>query len=480
MGRAKRTLNATERTVLLVAADLLILSFSVYVSVWLWSSRENVPFTADYLARRSAWFWFSALWLAVLAANRGYDPMYAQSPFLSVRAVVRSTLIVLALYLAVYFLALPRLLPRGFVLTQAGLAGVVLSMWRPLYARLLGLAPFQRRVLIIGAGRAGQVLGNVFSGDKFHRLVGFVDDSPEKKNGTVADAPILGNAADVLEVAHRHQVAEIVLAVTHEIPPELFKALLRCQEHGFHLTAMPLMFERLTGRLPVEHVGQHWHVALPLDHPQTRVTYAGVKRAADVLISVIGLFVFVLLLPVLAVAIKLDSPGPVFLAQRRVGRAGRVFNLLKLRTMIQNAEPDGRAVWAAVNDPRTTRVGRFLRATALDEFPQLWNILKGDMSIVGPRPERPEFAPELEARIPFYRLRHAVKPGLTGWALIHQDYGRSVDDALLKLEYDLYYIRHQSLWLDLLIVARTAAHALKFRRATHLTLPTRQSVRRYP
>jgi lipopolysaccharide/colanic/teichoic acid biosynthesis glycosyltransferase len=169
----------------------------------------------------------------------------------------------------------------------------------------------------------------------------------------------------------------------------------------------------------------------------------------------VGLLLFAVFLPFIVLALYLDSPGPIFYTQERVGKGGRVYRVLKLRTMVPQAESDGQAVWARTNDPRVTRVGRVLRWMHLDEMPQFVNILKGEMSIVGPRPERPEFVAELEKQIPFYRVRHAVKPGMAGWALINYGYASSVEDALVRLQYDLYYIKHQSIWLDLLILIKT-------------------------
>jgi exopolysaccharide biosynthesis polyprenyl glycosylphosphotransferase len=182
----------------------------------------------------------------------------------------------------------------------------------------------------------------------------------------------------------------------------------------------------------------------------------------DVTLAILGSVLFALLLPIIALAIYLDSPGPIFFRQERIGRGGRVFKILKLRTMVPDAEKLTGPKWASADDPRITRVGRLLRRTRLDEAPQLINVLRGEMSLVGPRPERPYFVEQLSESIPFYRTRHIVKPGVTGWAQVKYHYGDSVEDALVKLQYDLYYIRHQSLVLDVLIILRTARKILGF------------------
>ena len=183
---------------------------------------------------------------------------------------------------------------------------------------------------------------------------------------------------------------------------------------------------------------------------------------SDIFLTLLGLLCWAPFFPFIAAAIYLDSPGPIFYTQWRVGKGGALFKAYKFRSMVPHAEK-GNAVWAQENDPRVTRVGRILRRTHIDEFPQYYNILKGEMSAVGPRAERPEFEEELKQEIPYYRLRYAVKPGMAGWGLINQGYGASKEDALLKLEHDLYYIKHQSLRLDLLILARTIVDTLTLR-----------------
>jgi exopolysaccharide biosynthesis polyprenyl glycosylphosphotransferase len=253
-------------------------------------------------------------------------------------------------------------------------------------------------------------------------------------------------------------VPELILAITRDISTPLFHALMECKEQGVQITLMPVLFEQLTGQVPIEHIGDNWNVALPLDSAEAGGFFPIVKRIFDVTGALLGVSLFVLCLPFIILAIRLDSPGPIFYSQERVGKGGKVFKLLKLRTMVSDAERDGHALRAQAHDPRITRVGRILRKMRLDEMPQLLNILKGDMSAVGPRPERPEHLAELDRLIPFHRLRNAVKPGMAGWAVVNYDYVDSVEDARIRLQYDLYYIKHQSLWLDFLILLRTMGH----------------------
>jgi exopolysaccharide biosynthesis polyprenyl glycosylphosphotransferase len=226
-----------------------------------------------------------------------------------------------------------------------------------------------------------------------------------------------------------------------------------CLTHGVRIVSAGDLVERYVGRVPIDSVDVHWYLGLP-ESDLWRRPYAAARRLFDLLISFVFSIPFLVALPLLALLIRLDSPGPVFHVQRRVGEGGREFDLLKLRTMSDDAEAGG-AQYATAGDPRITRVGRFLRATRLDEFPQLLNIVRGDMSFIGPRPERPEFVADLEAQIPHFRSRLLIKPGLTGWAQIRGGYASSVDEITRKLEYDLYYIKNRSLRLDLQIIAST-------------------------
>jgi exopolysaccharide biosynthesis polyprenyl glycosylphosphotransferase len=235
-----------------------------------------------------------------------------------------------------------------------------------------------------------------------------------------------------------------------------------CQEHGIQITPMPVLHERITGRVAVEHIGQRLHLLFPGEVAATRRLFDGLKRVTDVVLAVVGMGTSWPLWLLIALAIRLDSDGPILYIQERVGKGGHPFRVIKFHTMVQNAEEGDRTVWATENDPRVTRTGRLLRRMRLDELPQLINVLRGLMSMVGPRPERPQFVGQLAEEIRFYRARHAVRPGLTGWAQIKYRYGSSVEDARIKLEYDLYYVKHRSLYLDLLILLKTIPVILRF------------------
>jgi exopolysaccharide biosynthesis polyprenyl glycosylphosphotransferase len=336
------------------------------------------------------------------------------------------------------------------------------------YASVFTQPSFQRRVLVVGAGESGAELarvlvstpdhGNPYAGSGY-RMVGFVDDDPAKAEIRVVGMPVLGNRYDLPALIHEHGIDLLVVAITHtpEIHPELFQLLLDCREQGIGLESMTTLYERLTGRVSVEHAGRDLAVVMPATDSPIQHLFSFGKRALDLVVGILGLLVLLLVAPWVALANAIWSPGPLFYPQIRVGKGGRSFVLHKFRSMIPAAEEDCGAVWAREDDDRVTPVGRILRRVRLDEVPQVWNVLKGDMSLVGPRPERPEFVQELLKVVPFYQVRHAVRPGITGWAQVRYRYGSSLEDSLVKLEYDLYYIKRQSVYLELSIMVKTAA-----------------------
>jgi len=263
--------------------------------------------------------------------------------------------------------------------------------------------------------------------------------------------PRLGTAADLRRLVAEHGVDEVVVSGALAGHPALGRIVATCLEQGCRVTDQTTLVEKLMGEVPADSITAEWFLRADV---QNHSSYDAGKRIMDIMVALVGLLVSLPLWPLIALAIWIESGRPLLFTQLRVGQFGRLFTIYKFRTMRSNAEKDG-ARWAAANDDRVTRVGRILRRSRLDELPQLVNILLGDMSLVGPRPERPVFVRQLERLLPHYRLRHLVKPGLTGWAQIHYGYGASVADAHRKLCYDLYYLKHRSLDLDLAILIRT-------------------------
>jgi exopolysaccharide biosynthesis polyprenyl glycosylphosphotransferase len=446
-----------ERRAILVLVDLALVNVAVLFALSIWALRGDIEWDSAFLL--SQWFWFallSVLWVVLASLSGLYEFTTIGSSNATWTALFRTVALVILSYFAIYFIALPNTLPRLVVLYHGAATIILIGGWRAGYANVTSRVPFRRRVLIVGAGWAGRTIACAIreNADAHFHVLGFVDDDGAKQKSPVEGLPVLGTRENLLDIVHEKSVAEVILAVTHDLPGEMFRILLDAQEQGVQITPMSVLFEQLTARVPVEHIGDSWYVALPLGHAGTGGVYPAAKRIFDVALATVGLVIFGAMLPFIALAIRLDSSGPIFYSQERVGKAGRVFRVRKLRTMVKDAERDGRAIWASSRDPRVTRVGRLLRKARVDEFPQLVNILRGEMSAVGPRPERPEFVAQLEKSVPFYRLRHAVKPGMAGWAVVNYDYVDSIESARVRVEYDLYYIKHQSLWLDILILSR--------------------------
>jgi exopolysaccharide biosynthesis polyprenyl glycosylphosphotransferase len=367
---------------------------------------------------------------------------------------------------------------------------VSLVAWRITYARVFVSPGFQQRVLIVGTGRVGRTLAHAIhdmgsSNGVSHEnigyhLLGFINDDPAVQAGAIERLPILGSCHDLVQLAQQLHPDELVVAdelvsaITNSVNlpgqpqrrrfdllySELFGAILACREMGISITSAAMLYEQLTGRVPVEQIGQALNVALPFDQSATQRFYLMLRRLFDIGTSLVGCTLLALLIPFIWLANYLTSPGPLFYRQERVGQGGQHFWVIKFRSMVVDAEKHVGTVWAAENDPRITPAGRLLRKMRLDEFPQFWNILKGDMSLIGPRPERPYFVDQLVQQYPFYRVRHAVKPGLTGWAQVKYRYGASLEDSLMKLQYDLYYIKRQGISLDFEILLKTISVVL--------------------
>ena len=446
--------------------DAVVLNFALLLAV---SLRPGHPFSWTVVVKHPWWFVvITLLWYPIAYTFDAYDPAVIFDPHKSSWAAVKAGFVTFAIYLLIPYVtpAFPvarRYLFLGFLVLLLALAA---ERW--LYALLFSHKAFKQRVLIVGAGWAGKTIAEVLrtGGAGSYEIAGFVDDEPDKQ-GAVIDTgaggvKVLGSHEKLRDLVQKCNVSSIVLAVTRGLDARLLQALVNAMELGVRIIPMPLLYEELTGRVPIEHVGDNWYVALPVDHPGTQPLNRLVKRVSDIILASLGMLVLLPFLPFLMLAIYVDSPGPIFYAQVRVGKGGKLFKAYKFRSMVPDAEKDGKPVWAGERDPRVTRVGRVLRKMHVDEFPQFLNILKGEMSAVGPRPERPEFVEELAREIPFYRLRHAVKPGMAGWGLVKQGYGASKEDAFIKLQYDLYYIKHQSLWLDLVILLKTIVDTLTF------------------
>jgi exopolysaccharide biosynthesis polyprenyl glycosylphosphotransferase len=435
---------------------------------------DLLPDMAAALANTKWFVTLALVWLLFAAIFDVYDLSKAASATRSASSTAAAVAVATLAYLFIPWLT-PPLENRSLGFMFVAIAVATVTVWRLLYAGMSAQAVFKRRLLVVGAGLSGRDLANILHGNPKgqdarletlgHELVGFVDDNQELSGSRLEDLRVLGTSRDLVRLVKELDIDEVVVAITHtdSIRPELYEAILDCKEMGAPVVSMMTIYERLTGRVAIEHASQNIeHATGQSDSPFLRM-YGLVKRIIDIMGALIGAIPFLLLIPSVALGNRFSSRGPLFFRQTRVGRGGRLFEVVKFRSMRPDAEDQIGAVWAGRDDERVTGLGRFLRSTHLDEVPQVINVLKGEMSLVGPRPERPEFVATLSQSIPFYRARHAVRPGITGWAQIHQDYGDSYEGAREKLEYDLYYLKRQSPILDTEIILRTITKVMGLR-----------------
>jgi exopolysaccharide biosynthesis polyprenyl glycosylphosphotransferase len=458
-------LRLQEHKMLLAAGDLICANVALGLTLGL---RENLSLGPLRLVEHLPWFGLlSLLWIVLSLAMDVYDVSRAASAPSSIWAVTGTALITFAVFLSVPFLSpvLPTHRVELFSFPVLSISG--LALWRGLYALMLSRTQFHHRVVILGAGWCGRTLLECMvgrgarAGEKERRVsydvLGFVDDDPRKQGALVQGVPVLGTHRDLERLVRDLEPEELVFAITHtqNVPQSLFDAVLRCREAGLSVTTMASVYEELTGRVPVQHAGRALDVVMPIARPALYRLFLLAKRLVDIGIGLVGCLLLLLVIPFVWLANRVACPGSLLFIQERVGQGGKVFRLVKLRSMVMDAEKKTGAVWAKEGDRRITPVGTVLRKTRIDEAPQFWNVLRGEMSVVGPRPERPEFVNRLAEEIPFYRARHAVKPGITGWAQVKYRYGASDEDALIKLEYDLHYIKHQGMFADVIILLQT-------------------------
>jgi sugar transferase (PEP-CTERM system associated) len=346
---------------------------------------------------------------------------------------------------------------RGVFMLSAIFAVTFVVGWRVVFEWLSGRVGPRERLLLVGTGDAAvSLVRELFERrhDLGVEIVGFVDPDPARVGAPVLNPGVIGTVEDIPSIVRARSVDRVVVSLADARGKLPMEKLLEMRLEGVAFDHLASVYEEYTGKIAVENLRPSWFV-FSAGFRNSRVL-AAAKRAIDLGVAAVGLVVGLPLMVLIAVAVKLSSPGPALYHQKRVGLQGRIFTVHKFRSMFQHAEAETGPVWAAKDgDVRATRVGLFLRRTRLDELPQLWNVLTGDMSFVGPRPERPEFVAELRRQIPYYGQRHVVRPGITGWAQVRHTYGATIEDALQKLQYDLFYIKNLSIPLDFFIIFET-------------------------
>jgi sugar transferase (PEP-CTERM system associated) len=361
-----------------------------------------------------------------------------------------------SIVLAALYFTIPALMIGDGIFVSALFVFLVgILGWRLLFNRLTGSLKFEERVLVVGTGEAARkVVRQILDQREFaYRVVGFIDDDASRVGERIVNPGIIGTPADIPALIARHHIDRIVVGLSDRRGKLPVEQLLEAKLAGIRVEDATTTYERVTGKILIDDLRPSWLIFS--DGFRVSRATRWMKRTIDLTLSLVMGVLSLPLMALTAIAIWLESGRPVLYCQERVGENGRTFTLCKFRSMRTDAEKGGKPIWATDGDDRITRVGRFIRKTRLDELPQLWNVIRGDMSFVGPRPERPFFVAELAKEIPFYNQRHAVKPGLTGWAQVKYRYGSSIEDAMEKLRYDLYYIKHLSVFFDLTIVFDT-------------------------
>lgn len=338
-------------------------------------------------------------------------------------------------------------------------SAALVGLWRVSIGLLLRSPErYSQKVILLGNGKSAMAISK-FLGEiredphaaRTHDLLGIVTEPCQVDNGMT----ILGSTNELCEICSQYSPDELVFSNEFQPNESELAIILSCHEKGIQITSATRLFEELSGRLPLELVPHRIEFLEPfLKTPHARLINL-IKRIIDISAGLAGILLLIFVTPAVYLLNLIYSRGPLFFSQIRVGRGGKNFRVYKFRSMVVDAERKSGAVFASENDPRITKLGNFLRKSRIDELPQFWNVLKGEMSLIGPRPERPEFVDSFNETLPFYKARHSVKPGLTGWAQVKYRYGASTEDTARKLEYDLYYIKHQSIFLDYIIALLT-------------------------
>lgn len=451
----------SERKILLRFFDVVFVLFGLYCLGFI--------FHFNYFKFSTANFYWTIVLAVYINAFGAIFEMYnlqvASNHFQVLRSTIltTSTTVIFYLLTPVYSPELPK--NRWQLLVFYIAVFVALYSWRMIYVKFLASNRFvQRAVLICDKKQVEELALGLESVDPHYKIIGYVNSDEEVhsdfKYQYIREIKRKNLSSFVVE----NGISEIVVASqkTEGITAGLYQQLLRLLELGMSIREYTHVYESKTQRIPVQYISRDFYRFFPFSRSNQNKLYLYFIRIFEIVSSLIGLGIGLILIPLIVVCNVFWNKGKLFYTQKRVGKDGIVFKIIKFRTMVKNAEKSG-AVFAKQNDARVTTFGKFLRKTRIDEIPQFINILKGDMAVIGPRPERPVFVKEIARMMPFYETRHIIKPGLTGWAQVNYSYGEKLEDSLIKLQYDLYYIKHRSIYLDLSIAFKTVSTVLFYR-----------------
>jgi len=453
--------EVSERKILLRIFDVISVLLSLYL--------VGVVFKFNYFNISETNFYWTIV-LGVYLNFIGYVfEMYnlqvASNQFQVIKSIILTSSITVLFYLLTPFYTpvLPNNRLQIFIFFIA--IFIALFIWRMIYVRFFASNRFSKKVILIcDKEQLKELIHALESADPHYRILGFVNsDSADTKTNN--DIKIKNIDINNLEVfAKKNSISEVVVASqkTDGITVNLYNQLIHLLENGYIVSEYTQVYENITQRIPVQYVSRDFYRYFPFSRSNQNHFYLSIVRFFEIVFSLIGLLIGVIILPIILIGNLFGNRGKLFYTQERVGKNGKIFNIVKYRTMVKNAEVEG-AVFATINDSRVTPFGKIMRKSRMDEIPQFINILKGEMAVIGPRPERPVFVNEIAELMPFYETRHVIKPGLTGWAQVNYSYGATIDDSLIKLQYDLYYIKHRSIFLDVNIIFKTLSTVLLYR-----------------
>ena len=453
--------EVSERKVLLRIMDLVMVFLAIYF-LNLYREFDYIQLNEENIVALV----LLGIYISVFATIfELYDLQKASKIEVSFKNIVITASTVVLFYLLTPILS-PYLPEERLQIVYFYLAIIIsILLWRFVYINLLEAPRFYKRVLLVGeVSNIDGLVSALNSRDPNYKIVGFINSEQSTNESVKFKGLKEFEAKDFLDTIEKERISEVLVASfnTEAIIAEVYHDLILLLERGFKIREYTQVYEELLHKVPIQFVGKDFYKYFPFSRSNENKLYIFFHRASDIVVAIIGLVFGLVVLPFILLGNLIGNKGPLFYHQERVGRNSKPFRILKLRTMIVNAEKDG-VKWAQKNDKRITSFGKFLRRSRLDEIPQFYNVLKGEMSIIGPRPERPFFVNELSRIIPFYETRHIIKPGLTGWAQVNTRYGASIDDSLTKLQYDLYYIKHRSVFLDFNITIKTLSTILYYR-----------------
>jgi len=453
--------DISERKILLRVFDIVSVLSLLYL--------VGLIFDFDYFKiNEEHWLWsiVLALYLSIFATIFELYNLQKASKF----EVVIQNIILTASVTVLFYLLTPfytPMLPENRLQIVYFYISVNLSLfvWRYAYIVLISAPRYFKRVLLLcNTKDLDAIVASLHKSDPNYKVIGFINTDIKNHTDYQTEGLLEFKKEKIIDIVKAHLISEVVVAASQDkgVTLPLYNQLIALLEKGVPIREYTQVYEEITHRVPVQHVDKDFYRYFPFSRSNQNKLYLFFHRVLDLLFSVLGLSFGLLISPFILVGNIIGNKGPFFYSQQRVGINGEHFKIYKLRSMVVNAEKNG-AVFASVKDTRVTKFGRFLRKSRFDEIPQFINVILGDMSVIGPRPERPIFVNELSEKIPFYEIRHIVKPGVTGWAQVNAKYGVTQDDALEKLQYDLYYIKHRSFFLDINIVFKTLSTIVFFR-----------------